>query len=94
MRVAEIVQVESISGSKNLLKLEVDLGEKRTVVAGIARHYSPEDLVGKQVVVVTNLKTAKLRGIRSEGMLLVGDAGGQMVLIAPEKKVKPGTPVH
>ncbi len=94
LRVAEIVQVESVAGSNNLLKLEVDLGEKRTVVAGIARHYSPEDLLGKQVVVVANLKAAKLRGIRSEGMLLVGDAGEEMVLIAPEKKVKPGTPVQ
>jgi methionyl-tRNA synthetase len=94
LRVAEILQAESIPDSKNLLKLEVDLGEKRTVVAGIASHYRPEDLVGRQVVLVANLRPAKLMGIRSEGMILVGSAGGEMVLIAPEKKVKPGSPIH
>jgi methionyl-tRNA synthetase len=94
LRVAEILQAESIPDSKNLLKLEVDLGEKRTVVAGIARHYRPEDLVGRQVVLVANLKPAKLMGIRSEGMVLVGGAEGEMVLIEPEKKVKPGSPIH
>ncbi|NIQ87791.1 MAG: methionine--tRNA ligase [Deltaproteobacteria bacterium] len=94
LRVAEILQAESIADSKNLLKLEVDVGEKRTVVAGIARHYRPEDLVGRQVVMVANLKPAKLMGIRSEGMILVGGAKGEMVLIEPEKKVKPGSPIH
>jgi methionyl-tRNA synthetase len=94
LRVAEILQAESIADSKNLLKLEVDVGEKRTVVAGIARHYRPEDLVGRQVVMVANLKPAKLMGIRSEGMILVGGAEGEMVLIEPEKKVKPGSPIH
>jgi methionyl-tRNA synthetase len=94
LRVAEIVQAKAVSGSENLLELEVDLGDKRTVVAGIARHYSPEDLVGKQVVVVANLKSAKLMGIRSEGMVLVADVDGELSLIAPEKQVKPGTPIH
>lgn len=93
LRVAEILQAEAIPGSKNLLQLEVDVGEKRTVVAGIARHYRPEDLVGRQVVMVANLKPAKLMGIRSEGMILVGGAAGEMVLIEPEKKVKPGSPI-
>jgi methionyl-tRNA synthetase len=72
----------------------VDLGEKRTVVAGIARRYRPEDLIGKQVVIVANLKPAKLMGIRSEGMVLVAGEDAEMTLIAPEKKVKPGSPVH
>jgi len=93
LRVAEILQAEVIPGSKNLLQLEVDVGEKRIVVAGIARHYRPEDLVGRQVVMVANLKPAKLMGIRSEGMILVGGAEGEMVLIEPEKKVKPGSPI-
>ena len=93
LRVAEILQAEAIPGSKNLLQLEVDVGEKRTVVAGIARHYRPEDLVGRQVVMVANLKPAKLMGIRSEGIILVGGAEGEMVLIEPEKKVKPGSPI-
>jgi methionyl-tRNA synthetase len=94
LRAAEIVRAEAIPGSENLLRLEVDLGEKRTVVAGIARRYRPEDLIGKQVVIVANLKPAKLMGIRSEGMVLVAGEDAEMTLIAPEKKVKPGSPVH
>jgi methionyl-tRNA synthetase len=94
LRVAEIVAAEAVPGSKNLLKLEVDVGEKRTVVAGIARHYRPEDLVGRQVVMVANLKPAKLMGIHSEGMVLVASEDGTMALLAPEKKVKPGSPIH
>jgi len=94
LRVAEILGAESVPGSENLLKLEVDIGEKRTVVAGIAGHYRPEDLVGRQVVMVVNLKPAKLMGIRSEGMVLVASIDGEMALIAPEKKVKPGSPIH
>jgi methionyl-tRNA synthetase len=72
----------------------VDLGERRTVVAGIARRYRPEDLVGKQVVIVANLKPAKLMGIRSEGMVLVAGDDEEMALIVPEEKLKPGSPVH
>ena len=94
LRVAEIVRAESIPGSNNLLKLEVDLGKRRTVVAGIARRYLPEDLLGKQVVIVANLKPAKLMGIISEGMVLVAGNDEEMTLLAPEKKVKPGSPVH
>ena len=91
---AEIVRAESIPGSNNLLKLEVDLGKRRTVVAGIARRYLPEDLLGKQVVIVANLKPAKLMGIISEGMVLVAGDDEEMTLLAPEKKVKPGSPIH
>ncbi|UCE83182.1 MAG: methionine--tRNA ligase [Deltaproteobacteria bacterium] len=94
LRVAEVLQAESVPGSENLLKLEIDLGENRTVVAGIAHHYRPEDLVGRQVVVVANLKPATLMGIRSEAMVLVASVDGEMILIAPEKKAKPGSPVH
>jgi methionyl-tRNA synthetase len=94
LRAAEIVGAEPIPGSDNLLRLEVDLGERRTVVAGIARRYRPEDLVGKQVVIVANLKPAKLMGIRSEGMVLVAGDDEEMALIVPEEKLKPGSPVH
>jgi methionyl-tRNA synthetase len=93
LRVAEIVRAESIPGSENLLKLEVDLGERRQVVAGIARHYSPEDLVGQQVVVVANLKPIKLMGVPSEAMLLAASQEGELALVAPGRKVKPGSPV-
>jgi methionyl-tRNA synthetase len=94
LRVAEIVQAEAIPGSDNLLKLEVDLGERRTVVAGIASNYRAEQLVGRQVVVVANLKPATLMGVRSQGMVLVASADGQMTLIAPEKKMPPGSSIQ
>jgi methionyl-tRNA synthetase len=93
LRVAEIVSAESIPGSDKLLKLEVDLGERRTVVAGIAMHYRPEELVGRQVVVVANLKPATLRGVRSEGMLLAAGDRKELVLVGPERKVTPGSVV-
>jgi methionyl-tRNA synthetase len=94
LRAAEILRAEAVPGSDKLLKMEVNLGERRTVVAGIAHHYRPQDLVGKQVVIVTNVKPATLMGIRSEGMMLVADSDEDITLIAPEKKVKPGSPVH
>src|SRR5207237_1259905 len=71
LRVAEIVAAEAVPKSKKLLKLTVSLGdEQRTIVAGIAEHYAPADLVGKKVVVVANLEPAKLMGVESKGMLL------------------------
>ena len=70
LRVATVIHAETIPRAKKLLKLEVDMGERRTIVAGISETYSPEDLEGKQVVVVANLKPAKLMGILSNGMLL------------------------
>jgi len=94
LRAAEILRAEAVPGSDKLLKVEIDLGERRTVVAGIAQHYRPQDLVGKQVVIVANVKSAKLMGIRSEGMILVAESDEDITLIAPEKKVKPGSPVH
>jgi methionyl-tRNA synthetase len=93
LRVAEIVSAEAIPGSDRLLKLEVDLGQRRTIVAGIATHYRPEELVGRQVVVVANLKPATLRGVRSEGMLLAAGSQKELVLIGPERKVTPGSMV-
>jgi methionyl-tRNA synthetase len=93
LRVAEVVSAEAIPGSDKLLKLEVDLGGRRTVVAGIAMHYRPEELIGRQVVVVANLKPATLRGVRSEGMLLAAGSQEELVLVGPERKVSPGSVV-
>ena len=93
LRVARVVAAERVPKSRKLLKLEVDLGERRTVVAGIATHYRPEELVGRQVLVVANLKPVTLRGVRSEGMILVAGSEGELVLIGPERKVSPGSQV-
>jgi methionyl-tRNA synthetase len=75
--------------------LEIELGnERRQLVAGIRAHYAAEELVGRQVVVITNLEPATLRGVRSEGMLLAAsDADGQLAIITPERPVAAGARV-
>src|SRR5919197_686554 len=86
LRVAQVVAAEAIPKSKKLLKLRVSLGaEERTVLAGIAEHYTPGDLVGKKVVVVANLQPAKLMGIESQGMLLAGSADSALGVVMPDR---------
>ncbi len=91
LRVANVVHAEEIPRAKKLLKLEVDLGERKTIVAGISADYTPEDLIGKQVIVVANLKPAKLMGILSQGMLLAAVDENGCTVATLDKKVKPGT---
>lgn len=101
-RVATVLKSEKVPGTKNLLKLQIDLGElgKRQIVTGLAQYYTTESLVGKQIVVLVNLKPAMFRGEKSEGMLLAGEIGKpddpdyQVVLVVPEKELPPGTSVH
>jgi methionyl-tRNA synthetase len=90
IRVGEIRQAERVPHSEKLVRLIVDIGEERQVVAGIAKTHSPEELVGKQVVVVANLKPAKLMGIESRGMILAVRDGDGLELLTPERKVTPG----
>lgn len=81
LRVAQVIQAEPVKKADKLLKLQLDLGyEKRQVVSGIAQYYKPEELVGRKVVCVTNLKPVKLRGELSEGMILAGSKDGQLSL--------------
>lgn len=96
LRTARVLQAERIPGADKLLKLRVDMGgEQRQIVAGIAQHYTPEELVGKTIVVVANLQPAKLRGELSEGMLLAAtDADGKVVLVTTEREVAPGSTVR
>jgi methionyl-tRNA synthetase len=93
LRVARILKAESVPGSEKLLKLSIDVGETRTVVSGIAGFYKPDDLIGKHVIVLANLKPAKLMGIRSEGMILAVESEGSIILPALSKEVHPGDPV-
>jgi methionyl-tRNA synthetase len=95
LRIAKVLTCEKVKKSKKLLKLSIELGsEKRTLVAGIAERYSPEELVGKNVVIVANLKPATLMGVQSQGMVLaaIGD-DGMPVLLMPESDMPPGSPV-
>ena len=94
LRAARITAAEKIAGSKKLVKLQVDLGsETRQVVAGIAESYAPEALVGKSIVLVANLKPAKLMGVESNGMVLAGSEDGKAVLCTFDAAVAPGTKV-
>lgn len=95
LRVAEIKEAEKVPGADRLLKLVVDVGqERRQVVAGIAKYYQPEELIGKKVIFVANLKPAKLRGIVSEGMLLAAsDDEGNLTLVTTEAPIKTGSKV-
>jgi len=94
LRVGEVIKVEEIENSEKLLKLIVDLGkEKKQIVAGIKKEYKKEELLGKKIVIVANLKPKKLMGIESQGMLLAVDVEGKPVLIIPEKDVPSGSKV-
>ena len=95
LRVAEVVAAEPVPKSKKLLKLTVSLGdEQRTMVAGIAEHYAPADLVGKKVVVVVNLEPAKLMGVESNGMVLAGSADGKLAILTLDRDLPPGAKVR
>ena len=94
-QIGEIVKCEAVSKSKKLLCPQVKIGTKtRQIVSGIKAHYSPEEMVGKKVMVVTNLKPAKLAGVVSEGMILCAeDAEGNLSLMVPEKKMPAGAEI-
>ena len=98
LRVATIVQAESIEKSKKLVRLQIDLGnnERRQILAGIKEHYSPEQLVGRQIVVIANLAPREvIKGEISNGMLLAAHdaATGKVILVAPSDSVGPGSKV-
>jgi methionyl-tRNA synthetase len=93
LRVGTVLKAETIPGSKKLLKLIVDIGEERTVVAGLVGHYTEEDLVGKQVVVVVNLEPAKLMGVESQGMVLAAEDESGVHLLSFDVFVTPGSKV-
>ncbi|MEW6600220.1 MAG: methionine--tRNA ligase [Nitrospirota bacterium] len=91
LKIGRVLQAERVPKSKKLIKLQVDTGEHRQIVAGIGHAYAPEDLVGKLIAVVANLKPAKLMGVESQGMLLAAtDDSGIPVILMPEKGVKEG----
>ena len=92
LRTGKILTAERIPKADKLLKLQVDLGfEQRTIVSGIAQHFAPDELPGKQVLVLVNLAPRKLRGVESAGMILMAeDAEGKLQFVAPEQAVAPG----
>jgi methionyl-tRNA synthetase len=95
IKVATVIEAISVEGSSKLLQLQVDVGENkpRQIIAGIAKFYTPEDLIGSQVCIVANLKPAKLMGLISEGMVLAAKSGKKLSLIQPSIEVKNGSAV-
>ena len=94
LKIATIKAAEPHPNADRLMVLKVDLGgEERQICAGIRNHYTPEDLLGKQIVVVANLETAMLRGMESQGMLLAASDDGRIIILTPEKAVRGGSKV-
>lgn len=94
LKIGTVLEAEEIEGSEKLIKLKVDLGEETTrqILAGVKQWYSPEDLTGRQVVVVANLELRMMMGLESQGMVLM--AGDEPVLLIPQKEVLPGTKIR
>lgn len=94
LKIAKVLECERVEGSDKLLKLQLEVGEeKRQVVSGIAKHYKPEELIGKYVVLAANLKPVKLRGIESNGMILAASDDNTLTLVAPMSEIKSGADV-
>jgi methionyl-tRNA synthetase len=94
LRTARILVAERVQGADKLLRLEVEAGgERRQIVAGIAQHYAPESLVGRAIVIVANLKPARIRGIESNGMLLAASAAGVLRLVTVDGDLPSGAAV-
>lgn len=96
IRLGKILSAEKVEKADKLLKLQVDTGlDRRTIVSGIAEHYSPEEIVGKTVTVLMNLAPRKIRGIESQGMILMAEnAEGKLSFVGPEKEFGPGCGIH
>ena len=95
LRVAKVLEAQKVEGADKLLKLKLEMGQEiRQVVSGIAKHYSPDELVGKFVILVANLKTVKLRGIESQGMILAASDDKELVLATLDKTIESGTKIR
>ena len=96
LRVARVIEAEKVAKADKLLKLQIQIGgEKRQIIAGVAQHYTPEEMVGKKIVVVANLQPATIRGIESNGMLLAAeDEDGVLSLVGLDRDVKDGAKIR
>ena len=95
LRVGKILSAERVEGSDKLLKFGVDIGtEHRQILAGIGKRYTPEELVGKEIVIVANLEPRSLMGLESQGMLLAAGEGETLAILTAEREVPPGSSIH
>lgn len=94
LKVGKVLEAKRVEGSNKLVVMRVDTGEERQIVAGIGKAYTPEELIGKSIVLVTNLQPAMLMGVESHGMLLAtSDDEGRLSIIIPERQTKEGSKV-
>lgn len=92
LRVAKVISAERVPDANKLLKLMINVGaEERQIVAGIAQHYTPEELIGKQIIIVANLEPAVIRGVESQGMLLAATSQGKVIVATMDKDAEPGS---
>lgn len=95
LKIGTIKSAEKVKGSTKMIKLGIDLGhDQRAILAGIGKHYSPDDLKGKQIPVLANLEPRELMGIQSQGMILAVDVEGEPILLHPDKKVGNGSRIR
>jgi len=94
IRIGKILSAEKVEGTDKLLKMEIDFGlEKRQIVAGIAETYRPDQIIGREVPVLTNLEPRSIRGVESQGMILAASVDGKPFLLHPDSDVPPGSVV-
>jgi methionine--tRNA ligase beta chain len=95
IKIGKILSAERVEGTDKLLKLEIDFGaEKRQIVAGIAETYLPDQIIGREVPVLTNLEPRSIRGVESQGMILAASVDGKPFLLHPDRDVPPGSEVR
>lgn len=96
LKVGTVVSAEEVEGSEKLIKVQVNLGEEsnRQILAGIRKWYTPDDLIGKQVVVVSNLEPRKLMGMESQGMVLAVESKEGLALLTASEEIEPGKNVQ
>lgn len=96
LKIAKVLTAERVPKADKLLQMTIDVGESepRSLVAGIAQHYTPDEIVGRSIVIVANLQPAKIRGIESNGMLLAAEADGKVIVLGPQGDLPPGASVR
>ena len=96
LRVGKIIKAEKVPTTKKLIRMDVEIGqgETRQIVAGMAEHLKPEDLTGKNVIVLANLEPKEFMGLESKGMILAADLKGKPILLTPEEDTPPGTKIR
>jgi len=95
LRVGKVTECEKVEKSRNLLKIIVDTGnEKKQIISSISNYYNPEDMIGKQLIIVNNLKPAKFMGLESNGMLLAVEDDKGVSLLMPDREMEAGAKVH